>query len=181
MIRLFFMRHGKSDWGAPWEADHQRPLAPRGERAAQRIGKLLIELGQFPELVITSSAARCRSTAELVLDAHSKGIPFQRPKMIVTDALYEASTAAVIDLLRQQDETIRSLLICGHEPTTSNCISALTGGSQVKCPTATLARLDLLSDSWSELGPGTCRLAWLVSPKLIGAADRSAGEDVERS
>ena len=37
MKRLLLMRHGKSDWNKPGQDDSQRPLAPRGHRAALRI------------------------------------------------------------------------------------------------------------------------------------------------
>ena len=38
---LLLLRHAKSRWDETGAADHDRGLAPRGERAAARIGRLL--------------------------------------------------------------------------------------------------------------------------------------------
>jgi len=48
-------------------------------------------------------------------------------------------------------------------------VSLLIGGGLVRMPTAALARIDLLVDEWSEVGPGTGVLSWLVVPRVIGA------------
>ena len=40
MLHLYLLRHGKSDWEALSGSDHDRPLAPRGRRAARRVGRL---------------------------------------------------------------------------------------------------------------------------------------------
>ena len=39
MKRLHILRHAKSSWDEPDLADHERPLAPRGEKAALRIAE----------------------------------------------------------------------------------------------------------------------------------------------
>ena len=37
---LLIMRHGKSDWQAPYEGDHERPLSPRGRRQGARVQRV---------------------------------------------------------------------------------------------------------------------------------------------
>jgi phosphohistidine phosphatase len=44
VTELLIMRHGKSDWEGG-VADHERPLAPRGVRAAQSMGRFLAAAG----------------------------------------------------------------------------------------------------------------------------------------
>jgi phosphohistidine phosphatase len=39
--RLLLLRHAKSSWDDPALADHDRPLAARGRKAAQLIGAYL--------------------------------------------------------------------------------------------------------------------------------------------
>ena len=51
MHHLFLLRHAKSSWDEPDLADHDRPLAPRGRRAAVALGEHLRGLAELPELV----------------------------------------------------------------------------------------------------------------------------------
>ena len=37
---IILYRHGKSDWGAAYGSDHDRPLAKRGINSAKIMGKL---------------------------------------------------------------------------------------------------------------------------------------------
>ena len=62
--RLLLLRHAKSDWGDPDLADIDRPLAPRGRRAAAVVGAYLREHALVPDLVVTSPSARTRETIE---------------------------------------------------------------------------------------------------------------------
>lgn len=68
MRELWLLRHGKSDRDAVG-SDFDRPLKPRGRRAAQRLGEWLQERGLYPDLIITSPARRELNTAQLVCDA----------------------------------------------------------------------------------------------------------------
>ena len=38
MKTLYLLRHGKSDWKAPYGRDHDRPLVRRGVEAAALVG-----------------------------------------------------------------------------------------------------------------------------------------------
>ena len=61
---IILYRHGKSDWGAAYGSDHDRPLAQKGIKSAKTMGKLLAKSNQIPELAITSTALRARQTLE---------------------------------------------------------------------------------------------------------------------
>src|SRR5207247_5287517 len=64
--RLLLLRHGKSSWDDPGIADHDRPLAPRGRRAAKSMGEHLRRESIRPVLVLCSSAVRARETLDAV-------------------------------------------------------------------------------------------------------------------
>ena len=162
MTTLFVLRHGKSDWRASYETDHLRPLAERGVAAAQQMGRFVSASGQVPERVISSSAVRARTTAELAIAAGQWQCP-----AVYTDALYGASVASVIDLVRSEKEATSSLLLVGHQPTWSELISDLVGGATVHFPTAALARIDFATDRWVEIASASGTLRWLVTPKLL--------------
>ena len=64
-MKLFFLRHAKSDWGNPSLKDFDRPLNKRGLRDAPLMGKKLHRY--FPDnlKVISSPAKRTKETLEL--------------------------------------------------------------------------------------------------------------------
>src|SRR5919205_398092 len=66
MKTLLLLRHAKSSWDDPSQADFDRPLAPRGLKAAKRMGRELAFCDWFPERALVSPAARTRETWKLV-------------------------------------------------------------------------------------------------------------------
>ena len=164
MKTLLVMRHAKSDWGSPTSRDHDRTLAPRGLKAARRMGKFISASGVAPELIVSSTAVRARTTAELAAKAGGWG------GSITTDPnLYASDVERVLDVVAGVDPDVNTLLIAGHEPTWSSLVGWLIGGGRVSMPTAAVACLDLPQGGWTDLGQATCELRWLVTPKTIKA------------
>jgi len=162
MKTLLVMRHAKSDWGSAYGGDHERELARRGVKAAGRMGRFLTDSGVSPELVLSSTAVRALTTAELASEAGEWDCE------IVTDPdFYASDCERVLDVIRQIDNDFDRLLIAGHEPTWSSLVCWLIGGGRVGMPTAAVACLDLPEGDWSDLGPSTCELRWLVTPKML--------------
>ena len=67
MKSILLFRHGKSEWNTYYDSDHNRPLAPRGIKAAKKMGVFLANKNQMPDLVISSTAVRSRTTVELAM------------------------------------------------------------------------------------------------------------------
>ena len=67
MKRVWLLRHAKSSWDDELLGDHERPLAPRGRKAAARIARWAAANGLRPDLVLCSTAVRARATLEIVL------------------------------------------------------------------------------------------------------------------
>lgn len=163
MLELLVMRHAKSDWDAGAD-DHERPLAERGVRSARKVGRFLARVEMVPELVISSTAVRARTSAELAAEAGGWSCPIER-----TSAFYDTDPAAVLAEIVTRDAPPR-LMVVGHDPTWSELVSLLAGGGAVRLPTAAVACLELPMNSWQAVAPGKGRLVWLVTPKLLQAA-----------
>ncbi len=164
MRELLIMRHGKSDWHAPSGADRDRPLIPRGVRAARAIGRFLERAGRAPDRILASSAVRAHTTATLVNEAGGFGLP-----VVVEPRLYEASVATVLDVVRLHGDRPRPaqrLLIAGHQPTSSALVAHLTG-ARTAFPTAALACVALELDNWREVERATGVLVFLIVPRLL--------------
>ena len=169
MKRLLLLRHGKSDWNVDSGTDHERPLNPRGERAARRMGRFLAAVGA-PDAVVTSTAERARATVELAAEAGGWTCPVR-----ATRRLYEATPSSVLEEVRAEPDTTATLLLAGHEPTWSDLAGRLIGAGRVRMVTAAVAAIDLDVARWSDIEPGRGVLVFLIAPKLLdaGAGDGS--------
>lgn len=162
MKTLLFLRHGKSDWDAQYSHDHERPLAKRGWKAADAMGRLLADSGQIPDSIISSSAVRARRTQERARTAGAW------PSTVrVTDTLYGASSYTILHEIRAEPNTTQSLMLVGHEPTWSQTVEAFMGGGEVRFPTAAVARIDLFIDRWADADFGQGQLIYLLPPRLF--------------
>ena len=162
------LRHAKSAWVDG--ADHERPLGQRGQRDAPGAGRWLGQSGYVPDLVVCSTARRTRDTWQLA--AAELGAS---PSVRYEPRVYEAGTAALLDLVRETSPGVATLLVVGHEPTMSGLTLLLAGdvatGSapaaaervRVKFPTAAIAVLPF-TGGWPDLGPGGAELAAFVVP-----------------
>lgn len=162
MKTLLLFRHGKSDWKADFDTDHERPLAKRGRKAAKVMGRLLTAFGQEPDSIISSTALRTRQTLEIAAGAGNWQAPIR-----FSEALYLASVGAVLDKIRTEPDTTDCLLFVGHEPTCSEMISELIGHADVRFPTAAMARIDLDVKRWADVTTGDGLLMWLIPPRLF--------------
>ena len=163
--QLLLFRHGKSDWEAEFNRDHDRPVAERGLKAAKTMGKLLAAAAAVPDSVITSSALRAHTTLQLAMEAGH-----WQSQIRVTEALYEASVDQVMEVIHQEPDHHRSLMLVGHEPTWSGLTTYLMGGGRVRVPTAAVVCLGFDVDTWGQVAPQGGMLLWLLPPKLITKA-----------
>lgn len=169
MKRLMVMRHAKSDWNAGAATDHARPLNTRGRTAAPLMGRYLSSIGEIPELVLTSSAVRARSTAEL---AHEGGS--WDSVIDVRDELYGTGPDGVLRSISTVPSEVDQLMVVGHQPTLGGLLFMLTGGN-VAVKTATVAIVDLyLGRSWHSDEPPHGELIALLQPRHIAAGWKEA-------
>jgi phosphohistidine phosphatase len=156
------LRHGKSDWHAGHGCDHERPLADRGVKAARRVGIFLQETGRVPDLVMTSTAKRARKTVDLAAEAGGWTCP------IMTDrSLYGTDSFQVLDTVCRLPEDATTVMLAGHEPTSSALLGLLIGGGQVRFPTAAVAAIGLEVEHWTQVQQGCGELLWMIIPALL--------------
>ncbi|MDA2978746.1 MAG: histidine phosphatase family protein [Actinomycetota bacterium] len=145
MLNLMLMRHGKSDWDAGVPDDHSRPLNNRGKRAAERMGVVLRELGLVPDLVVSSTAMRARSTAELARLSGGWGC-----RLVLDETLYGSGVADTLAAAANHGGNTARVMLVGHEPTWSMTVTHLTGAS-ASIRTGTVADIEILADDWVQL------------------------------
>jgi phosphohistidine phosphatase len=169
MKRIYLLRHAKSSWKEPSLPDRERPLAPRGRRAAKAIARHLREQAIDPDLVLCSPARRARETLERIEAG------FERGAVRVEPALYAASADELVALLRATPARAGSVMLIGHNPSLQELALALARPSPErealagKFPTAALATLAFSATSWRSLEPGGAELTAFVRPRDLEA------------
>ena len=161
MITLHLLRHAKSDWDGG-EADHDRPLAPRGERAAAAMAVYCRQQGIAPDVVLCSSARRTQETLALLRGDLPEGV-----RVETTRDLYEVGAAQIVARLKSIPVKARVALVIGHNPGMEDTVRLLSGdGVGVKFSTCALATLESTS-GWAALGPRRAELRRFITPKEL--------------
>ncbi len=170
MLTLMLFRHAKSSWANPDLGDFERPLAPRGEKAAPRMGLLMKKQGLLPDLVFCSPATRTRQTLALALKAIKA-----EPKVIFDDSIYLGQPSAILTRLKTVECHPRTIMVVGHNPGIHELALELLGTSgrgEVsklfgKFPTASLAVIQFGCNAWSEIQACQGELVLYVTPRQI--------------
>jgi phosphohistidine phosphatase len=164
------LRHAKSEWSDPASDDHERPLARRGRRAAERMGEEIARRGIAPECVLCSSARRAIET----LDRIRPHLP--DPVAVVVDReLYLAGPERLLARIAAVDDRVRTLLLVAHHPGLAELAALLAAGGDVealaslrrKFPTGALADLRVASAGWRDLAPGSGTLGAFLTPREL--------------
>jgi phosphohistidine phosphatase len=175
---LTLLRHAKSGWDDPVARDFDRPLNPRGRRAARTIGREMKAQGLAFDLVMASPARRVIETLEEVAATYG---PLGRD---YDQRVYLASAATLLEIVRAMPDEVERLLLVGHNPGLEElalCLSGrdeggLRGEVEVKYPTGTVAQIELPVESWAEVKEGAGRIGRFIRPRDL---DPELGPDAE--
>jgi len=164
MPELLLFRHGKSDWNAEFGHDRDRPLSPRGRRAATAMGSVLTRMDKRPDLILTSPATRARTTAELAAEAGGWNAPIEE-----IEDFYGAGPGAVFSVVAGTSPEVGRLMIVGHEPTWSHAAALLIGGGSIRVVTGAVTAIEVTG--WNRVEPGAGLLRWMLAPRLFTDGD----------
>lgn len=164
---LALLRHGKSSWDDPALRDFDRPLKRRGRLASELIGKELGRRGLEFDLVLASPALRVVETLECLKEG--LGVPLHVRFM---EAIYGQSSDGLMEILRNLEDKAERVLLVGHNPGLQELSLALAVETDPMLtavaelyPTAALAILELPTNSWTKLRPGTGRITDFLQPR----------------
>jgi phosphohistidine phosphatase len=178
MKNLTLLRHAKSGWDDLVSRDFDRPLNPRGRRAARTVGQEMKARGLAFDLVLASPARRVIETLEEVTASYG-ALEAQ-----YDERLYLASVATLLDIVRAAPDQVERLLLVGHNPGLEElalCLAqrdegGLRGEVEVKYPTGTVAEIALPVEHWAEVKEGAGNLVRFIRPRDL---DPELGPDSE--
>ena len=162
MKTVIIFRHGKANWDKEFSNDHDKTLAPRGIKDAKKMGEYLSQNNDIPDLVISSTAIRAKSTANLAMEAGNWTCPIS-----LNEIIYTGSTNDLLTIVQKQDETLNAICIVGHEPKLSNFVDLSTNNKHTKFPTGSMAKIDFEISKWGFVEFGLGKLNWLINPKEL--------------
>jgi phosphohistidine phosphatase len=146
MKTLLLMRHAKSSWKDSHIPDHDRPLNRRGKHDAPLMGKLLRDQKMNLDLIISSTALRAETTANLI----AKAVKY-KVEIILDRSIYNAEPTNLLTILSNCSDEYNSILLVGHNPTVEETVQMLANSAEITMATCAIAHLTLSIDAWTEL------------------------------
>jgi len=167
MVTLSLFRHAKSTWDNPGIGDFERPLAPRGEQAAPRMGAFMECEGLVPDLVLCSTARRARQTFELAQAEWEA-----KPEVRYEDDLYGAGPGDMLRFIHTLPASVTHAMLIGHNPGMHSLAIFLSGDGEanamvaleMKYPTAALAVIKFEGE-WGSVGSAAGYLQQFMVPR----------------
>ena len=174
MKYLTLIRHAKSDWNDPTQADHDRPLNDRGIRSAPLVGRFISRtyfglngvpaLLPKPEILVSSTATRAQATARLMLPE----LALAPGSLVLDKRAYLAEPKTLMEIVREFDDALHHVMIFAHNPGISEFANKLLLRGQIdEMPTCAAAIIEIHHDSWELTEWEEGRLVGYITPRLI--------------
>lgn len=171
MKTIYLARHSKSSWNSDASNDFDRPLSNRGFTDAEKMGKHLHHLEIKPEKIISSPATRAKQTCE----SYCEQLNIPRNKIEWNSEIYAAYTVTLLHILTAQPETVKSIMLVGHNPAMEDLLVHLCGDSTMDnqrqengklLTTGNVAEITV-SVPWKQLVMHDAEFNFLLRPKEL--------------
>jgi len=162
MKSVLLFRHGQAGWeNNIFGKDYDKPLTPNGIKDAEKMGVYLSKINNIPDLIISSSANRAKTTMELAY----KGGGW-KSKINFETKIYGGNPNFLLELINKQNNKYDSICLFGHEPNFSHFISLATEEYQI-LNTASVAKINFKTNQWKKVRFKEGYLDWLINPTKL--------------
>ncbi len=165
--RIVVMRHATAEQHG--RTDFHRGLSRRGRAEADAVGAWLSEQIAPPDLALVSAASRAVETWHGVCGGAGWGVEPQFER-----GLYTAMEDTALDLVRRADDSARTVMLLGHNPTMASVATLLDDGlgdaeatsrfAVAGYPAGCVAVFEYAGD-WCELSHESSRLVAFHAPE----------------
>jgi phosphohistidine phosphatase len=118
--RIYLLRHAEAVWPQPGQGDFDRDLSKKGYGDAEIVADHAADKGYRPDIILSSTARRCRETADAVHRAMGLSVDLR-----YVDELYNTTPDVYLEILRTQTAT--AVMLVGHNPTIEQTLETLIG------------------------------------------------------
>lgn len=155
-MELYFVRHGIAAERPPSnEDDSQRALTDEGTYKMAQVARGLRKLAVTPNLLLSSPFRRAAQTAELLATELGHSVRIAEP-------LAPGCNLDGLARVLAPYQTVKRIMLVGHEPDLSEIIAELTGGNKVEMRKGAVCRVDC-----GVVVAGVGTLIWLLPPKVL--------------
>lgn len=163
MRRLILFRHAEAVHSARYR-DHERPLTEAGCKDAARAGRRLAEAALPIDLVLVSDSLRTRETWD-----HARAALEEAPAARFERKLYEAERRDLMEMVREQPDSVKTLILVGHNPSLADFATHFAGHGESEAlkrlgkgfPTSAIAVFELEGGEWRKWRWGEGKLVAL--------------------
>lgn len=164
MKLLYVVRHAKSSWANPGQADFDRPLNERGLGDATRMGEWLKKLKVCPDLIAVSTAKRTQQTAKLLL----KALDCTPAEIKDLDNLYHASPAQITAVISAFPVSVQTGMLIAHNPGITEFVNSISDAFRVdNMPTCCVAGIRVQANDWRQFATAEKEIFLFEYPKKL--------------
>lgn len=160
---LYLMRHAQSADKQHSQTDKERELTVQGLRDAIKIGAWLYNEKINPDVIVSSTATRAKSTAGLLLDT----MKLMPEKIQLNDELYDASVRTFLREITQLEDTLHHVVCVGHNPAISYLAEYLTKAEIGELPPGGLVVIQFEILLWQKIGEASGKFIKLITPENL--------------
>jgi len=163
-MNLYIIRHAIAvdEATSDYASDSERPLTDKGRKKMRQIAKALRHLGVAFDRILSSPYVRARETAEILTDVFK-----MKNKIVFSDHLIPEGNPELLIGEINENHSVDSLAIVGHEPHLSALVGLLTTeNSRIEI---TLKKGGICHLSADDLHHHDHRatLEWLLTPGIL--------------
>ena len=149
MKKLILVRHGKSSWKHD-VPDDERPLKKRAYKDADLVLSAFQSYWEGPLKLWSSHANRALSTARIFKER----LKIADDNFEIRQELYTFERNSLLKTIKSCDDSIRNLMIFGHNPAMTESANSLGKQDFSNVPTTGLVVLAFEIDSWQDIEKG---------------------------
>jgi len=157
-MKIYVVRHGIAEERSPGvEGDPGRRLTPAGAELMKQEARALAALDLGLDVILTSPLVRAVQTAQILAEAIGARNGFRADQRLAP-----GFTARHLGEIVSEHRSAKAVLIVGHEPSLSEVVGQVTGGSRVTLKKGGIARIDIEGHDLTH-----AVIAWLLPPRLV--------------
>lgn len=161
MKTLLIVRHGKSSWEYEGISDIDRPLKLRGIKDSYRMAEWLANNDYFPDMIISSPAARALNTATIF----ARSLKLEGLSIVINDSMYHDDEFEILRMITKTNSSIATLAVFGHNPVLTNLVNIFLDQALDELPTAGVVALTFDTRRWKNISAANLVKRLIEVPK----------------
>ncbi|MCK9291585.1 MAG: histidine phosphatase family protein [Bacteroidales bacterium] len=162
MKHLCLIRHAEASTHKAYTTDHERKLTNRGIKQLHQLIDFLNSQAFKPELIVSSSAVRAKETSEILVS----GLGSAKDIIHIEPIIYSADDGALMKLLTQLPDHLRSVVIVGHNPTITDVANRFLQPAIHWLPTSSVTGISFETERWQAFSHSAFSIKWLWFPTV---------------